>query len=258
MNGSPSGWRALAPMADITRQLAGTAAVKTSFVETRANASGLGVSDTEPDKREPRDDRAAAPDSQETPLSMSLAVPHGLQVVDSQGYVIHVAAEQVPNEKFRASAEVRKDGKRVERSGLIGPRFDDADAAHRFAYDWARQWIERKCRTREATSGLHATQKAEMIGHAPKVAVNVRPVARAMPEFTSMPALAASNAVASVASGNQHLPQHLNAMPMRRYSSDVVNDSRARVIGNGDASAQTFGSALELVVLASARGLYTG
>jgi transposase len=251
--GSPSGWRALAPMADITRRLVGSAAVETGFVETRANAAGAGASGAD----EPHDDRAVAPKTQHTPLSMSLTVPRGPQVANGQGYVIYVTVERVPNEKFRASTEIRKDGKRVERSGLIGPRFADADAAHRFAYDWARQWINRECRTQEATSGLHATQKAQMIAYAPKVAVNVRPVARAMPELTSTPALSTSNAAASVAPGNPHLPQHLNAMPLRRYPSDVVKDSRARVIENGGANAQTFASVLEPVVLASAHALHT-
>jgi transposase len=256
--GSPSGWRALAPMADITRRLAGSAAVETGFVERRAYAAGAGASDAEPDEREPRDDRAAAANSRHTSLWMSLTVPRGPQVADGQGYVIYVAAERVPNEKFRASAEIRKDGKRVERSGLIGPRFAEADAAHRFAYDWALQWIKRECRTQEAASGLDAPTKAQTIARAPKVSVNVRPVARAMPELTPTTALAALNAAASVASGNPHLPQHLNAMPLRRYPSDVIKDSRARVIQNGGANAQTFGSVLEPVVLASADGLHTG
>jgi transposase len=247
--GSPSGWRALAPMADITRRLVGSAAVETGFVETRANAAGAGASHADPDKCEPRHDQAAASISQQTALRMSLAVPHGLQVVDRQGYVVYVAAERVPNEKFRAWAEIRKGGKRVERSGLIGPRFADADAAQRFAYDWARQWIDRECRTQEAASGLHATQKAETIAHAPKCAVSVRPAARAMPEHTLTPVLAASNAAAtSVASGNPHLPQRLNAMPLRHYPSDVVKDSRTRIIENGAASAQTFGFGLEPVI----------
>ncbi|WP_346778441.1 DUF6566 family protein [Paraburkholderia sp. Tr-20389] len=140
---------------------------------------------------------------------MSLTAPRGLQVADRQGYVIYVAAEQVPNDKYRAWAEIMKDGKRVERSGLIGPRFSDADAAHRFALDWARQWIDRECRTLEAGAGLHP----------PKVAV--RPVTRAMPELTPTPALAAAN-VTPAASGNPHLNARL--MPLRRYPSDTVKD----------------------------------
>nr|WP_313067691.1 DUF6566 family protein [Paraburkholderia sp. LEh10] len=235
-----SGWRALAPMADITRQLAGSAAVETGYVETgletRAKAaspivSGAAFGSLERvdaqiraaavcAEVEPRDD-ADAPAGQHTPLWMSLTAPRGLQVADRQGYAIYVAAEQVPDNKYRAWAEIMKDGKRVERSGLIGPRFADADAAHRFALDWARQWIDRACHVREAATGLHVSPIAGV--HAPQVAV--RPVTRAMPELTPTPALAASNA-ASALPGNPHLPQHLNPrlMPLRRYPSDVVKD----------------------------------
>ncbi|CAD6549613.1 DUF6566 family protein [Paraburkholderia sabiae] len=281
-----SGWRALAPMADITRQLAGSAAVETGFVDaSRANGDSAAVvfddaqridmqasvqteTQTETqmdmqvhmqkdlqafaadtalvpmmvpailpselhDEQTSDEDASAddAPGSPHTPLWMSLTAPRGLQVADRLGYVIYVAAEQVPNGKFRAWAEIMKDGKRVERSGLIGPRFSDADAAHRFALDWARQWIDRECLTHEAGAGLHggsfASQKASASVHAgmhaPKVAV--RPVTRAMPELTPTPALAAAN-VTPAASGNPHLPQHLNPrlMPLRRYPSDAVND----------------------------------
>ncbi|WP_346015740.1 DUF6566 family protein [Paraburkholderia sp. PGU19] len=258
-------------MADITRQLAGSAAVETGFVEaprasdvaalTAASALDAGVvfSDVQrfdvqavqavqaPMQARAADSYAAsvqadahgedassasasadtladsASDSQRTPLWMSLTAPRGLQVADRQGYTIYVEAEQVPNDAFRAWAEIMKDGKRVERSGLIGPRFADVDAAHRFALDWARQWIDRECRTAEAAAGLHANPLSVGM-HMPKVAV--RPVTRAMPELTPTPALAAANVVA--ATGNPHLPQHLNPrlMPLRRYPSEVAKDNK--------------------------------
>ncbi|PTB25917.1 DUF6566 family protein [Paraburkholderia caribensis] len=256
--GAPSGWHALAPMADITRQLVGSAAVETGFVEApRANVvsaasaleAGVVFGDAQRiDVQTPIQAHAAnadspvtpvqagahgddastasasadtAADSQHTPLWMSLTAPRGLEVADRQGYTIYVEAEQVTNDAFRAWAEIMKDGKRVERSGLIGPRFADVDAAHRFALDWARQWIDRECRTREAAAGLHA-HPSNVGMHTPKAAV--RPVTRAMPELTPTPALAAANVAA--ATGNPHLPQHLNPrlMPLRRYPSDVAKD----------------------------------
>ncbi|WP_041763751.1 DUF6566 family protein [Paraburkholderia phymatum] len=267
--GVTSGWRALAPMADITRQLAGSAAVETGFVDaSRADAARapdaaavFGVAqrfeananlranmqaniqafaaDTAIVPGEVDDERAYADDtsagnalasSEHTPLWMSLTAPRGLQVADRQGYVIYVAAERVPNDKFRAWAEIMKDGKRVERSGLIGPRFSDADAAHRFALDWARQWIDRECRTHEAGAGAHAghmaSQKVSAGVHTPKVGVG--PITRAMPELTPTPALAAANAP-SAATGNGHVPQHLNPrlLPLRRYPSDAAKDKAA-------------------------------
>ena len=54
-------------------------------------------------------------DSQHTPLWMSLTAPRGLEVADRQGYTIYVEAEQVPNDAFRAWAEIMKDGKRTVR-----------------------------------------------------------------------------------------------------------------------------------------------
>lgn len=273
-NGSPFGWHALAPMADITRQLAGSAAVETGFVDTRAHAigpvptrdafgnpQGIGAPmrapmtlDTpgmqpEPDTparaihgdeaqgheaqaHEARDDSAPTASVHHAPLWIGHTEPRGLQLADRQGYVVYVAAEPVPNDMFRAWAEIMKDGKRVERSGLIGPRFADADAAHRFALDWARQWIDRECRVREATAEHQAKQKASAI--APLgVAADARPVTRAIPELTPTPALMTSNAaapgVSSVASsGNPHLPQPLNprVMPLRRYpSADTAKDT---------------------------------
>ncbi|WP_346779262.1 DUF6566 family protein [Burkholderia sp. Ac-20365] len=244
-------------MADITRQLAGSAAVETGFVEAPLAAvasahdaapvfddvqraqmhaplqvQGAEVALMVPDAPEARDEAGEHDERDEridagthTPLWMSLTTPRGLQVADRQGYTIYVVAEPVPDDKFRAWAEIMKDGKRVERSGLIGPRFADADAAHRFALDWARQWIDRECRTFDAAAGLHASVPG--IGaHAPKAAV--RPVSRAMPELTPTPVLAAANvaAVAATAAGNPHLPQHLNPrlMPLRRYPADAAKD----------------------------------
>lgn len=48
---------------------------------------------------------------------------------------------------YRAWTEIVKDGSRVERSGLIGPRFTHTEAAEQYALDWARQWIDRECGT---------------------------------------------------------------------------------------------------------------
>lgn len=249
-NGAPTGWRALAPMADITRQLAGSSAVETGFADAGA------VDAPQPDTVSALDavvvfDEAPSVDmhvvqvqspvqvdadqasvqldadaestslaSAHTPLWMSLAAPPGLQVADRQGYTIYVAAEPVPNDKYRAWAEIMKDGKRVERSGLIGPRFADVDAAHRFALDWARQWIDRECRTQDAAVGLHAA--------APKPAV--RAVTRAMPELTPTPVNVAVGAVAGAgAGGNPHLPQQINPrlMPLRKYPAEAAVKDKA-------------------------------
>ena len=63
-----------------------------------------------------------------------------------QGYVIRATAEPSVRSPsaFRASAEIWKDGKRVERSGLIGPCFDDSGSAQCFARQWAHSWVRRQ------------------------------------------------------------------------------------------------------------------
>lgn len=65
------------------------------------------------------------------------------QVETHRGYTIYGIAQPVQNLMYRAWAEIVLDDRRVERSGLVGPRFTDAEEAEQFALDWARQWIDR-------------------------------------------------------------------------------------------------------------------
>lgn len=82
--------------------------------------------------------------------------PHDAALVDSltvtkrsedyRDHMIHASAQPVAKQMqltYRASAEIVKDGRRIERSGLIGPRFPDNESAERYALDWARDWIDR-------------------------------------------------------------------------------------------------------------------
>ena len=139
-------------------------------------------------------------DDQRSSLSMSLA-PRGTQVADRRGYVIYVAAEQVPNAMHRAWAEIMKDGKRVERSGLVGPRFVEADAAEQYALDWARQWIDRECRTQAAADAAPA--------------VNAPAVARPLPAMRHVPEPVTVNH-----GGPLHAPLNAFRGPLRRYPSE--------------------------------------
>lgn len=66
------------------------------------------------------------------------------QVASHDGYVIRASADPVSNELFRAWAEIMRHGRRIERSGLIGPRFEDFEAAQKYALDWARKWIDQQ------------------------------------------------------------------------------------------------------------------
>ena len=140
-------------------------------------------------------------EDQRSSLSMSLA-PRGTQVADRRGYVIYVAAEQVPNAMYRAWAEIMKDGKRVERSGLVGPRFVEADAAEQYALDWARQWIDRECRTQAAAEAAPAVNAAAA-------------VARPLPAMRHVPEPVTVNH-----GGPLHGPLNAFRGPLRRYPGE--------------------------------------
>jgi transposase len=79
---------------------------------------------------------------------------------DYCGYTIHVTAQPVTRQMrltYRASAEILKDGKRIERSGLIGPRFSDHEGAQRHALEWARDWIDRQTSAAAAAAAAAAS-----------------------------------------------------------------------------------------------------
>jgi len=91
------------------------------------------------------------------------------QVDEYRGYTICGIAQPVQNLMYRAWAEITQDDRRVERSGLIGPRFTDAEEAEQYALDWARQWIDRhgasdepaRAPQNEVLAGLSALARAE-------------------------------------------------------------------------------------------------
>ncbi|RAS37368.1 transposase [Paraburkholderia bryophila] len=166
--------------------------------------------------------RASAPDDLRSPLSVSLA-PHGTQLDDPRGYTIFVAAEQVPNAMYRAWAEIMKDGRRVERSGLVGPRFAGADEAQQYALDWALQWIDRECLTQAAAQTAPSAQNvvvpqerasAQAQVHSHTSAHTVAP-ARPLPVKRHVPEPVAINHGAPL-----HGPLHAFRGPLRRYPGE--------------------------------------
>ncbi|RDJ99084.1 transposase [Paraburkholderia lacunae] len=126
--GATNGSAAADPFAEISRQLQGQRVDAPLGVESRATA-------------------VAWPLAQAFRTRSMRGGPssYSSQITDRRGYVIHAAAEPVPGAMFRAWAEIVKDGKRVERSGLVGPRFADVESAQRHALNWARRWIDRHC-----------------------------------------------------------------------------------------------------------------
>ncbi|WP_186137113.1 transposase [Burkholderia gladioli] len=105
--------------------------------------------------REAEADAAAAPVAGETaeqgdhddhgehprPVSVRFATV-APQSEPYRGYTLYGTAQPVQNMMYRAWAEIAQDGRRVERSGLIGPRFSDPEAAERYAIAWGRDWVD--------------------------------------------------------------------------------------------------------------------
>ncbi|AFT85748.1 transposase A-like protein [Paraburkholderia phenoliruptrix BR3459a] len=176
--------------------------------------------------------QAALPRS---PLSTSLA-PRGRQVAERHGYLIYVAAERVPNAMYRAWAEIMKDGRRVERSGLVGPRFADAAAAEHYAFEWAAQWIERECATLAASQAVRTTHAADpapqvrvphVQAHAHAHAASLYAQAHKPAAMQNVPATHASYAAAPsrLTAGMRHVPEPVGALnafrgPLRRYTGE--------------------------------------
>ena len=82
-------------------------------------------------------------DAQNRAFWMGLAAK-GARVADERGYVVYVAADPVPDAMFRGWTEITREGRRVARSGLVGPKFGAPEAAMQCALTWARRWIEQQ------------------------------------------------------------------------------------------------------------------
>jgi hypothetical protein len=216
--GAP-GWLPADPFAEITRQLAEPGLPPPAPVDP---AAGMGVGASRRQAGVP----GGSADSNRSSRSM--------QVKNRHGYVIYVIAQSVQKGMFRAWAEILKDDKRVERSGLIGPRFEHAEAAQQFAFDWASQWIDRECLTTATASPASAASGVSEGAQTPEASA-MTPVSRPMPapRPASEPATSATSHSANVQM-NAHVNAHtMNAqaianarrLPSRGYSDDDVADS---------------------------------
>jgi hypothetical protein len=172
--------------------------------------------------------------------------------------VIYVTAERVPNAMYRAWAEIEQDGRRVERSGLVGPRFANPDDALGYALEWARQWIDRQGVPSQAAASAPS----------PEVYARPLPPVRSMPPVptvtsagvradapvnvngmvsgTKSGATSASMSTPAVSShlnklskplANPPMANPLHAQvgglraPLRRYPGDAATDSTERFPG---------------------------
>jgi transposase len=88
-----------------------------------------------------------------TPMAFE---PACAPVHDGHGYAIYAISRPLAGGMFRGCVEIVKDGRRVERSGLIGPRYGQADEAAMYALEWSRRWIASQS-TRVTHPGEHRT-----------------------------------------------------------------------------------------------------
>jgi transposase len=136
------------PMESITRQLANAPAPTRVGDASGAPPAVRAVRHERPYPGGPAprdDDPAGARNS----LWISGA-EQSVQMAEWRGYAMNLTVQPVRNRMFRASVEILKDGQRVERSGLIGPPFNDRESAKQYAFDWGRKWIERECASASA------------------------------------------------------------------------------------------------------------
>ena len=239
---SPESWQAphdgahdarpVDPFAEITRQLSGSP----DDPQTRVGGTGAADAAHPPDAVAPHA-TAHQDDGSRAAVWMGLSA-QGTQFTDRRGYDIYVLAQPVPGEMYRAWAEIMKDGKRVERSGLVGPRFETPEAAEQYALDWAQQWIDQDERTlaAAATAAHDGTLHAEVSRPmpAPRPAATSAPVPRAGAD--AAPALAPSAAKTvtpsvTVTQANAHAAAQANVnvnarrIPLRRYPESATDSS---------------------------------
>ncbi|MEA3121575.1 MAG: hypothetical protein QOH33_1130 [Paraburkholderia sp.] len=106
------------------------------------------------------------------------------------GFTICAMAQRVTSQmsvSYRALAEVIKDGRRIERSGLIGPRFGDLESAQRHALQWARDWIDGEASAVAAavvssTNGPAPGGKEHVVRPLPATLAELAPAAARKPE----------------------------------------------------------------------------
>ncbi|SDD48990.1 transposase [Paraburkholderia lycopersici] len=161
---SPEAWQAPAALADapladpmesMMQQLAGgEAAVPASFASpaTAERSAQPGAPLAPARVSKPVATRAMPREERGTTHRGAHAAGLAVQVAEWRGYTMSLTVQPVRNRMFRGAVEILKDGRRLERSGLIGPPFQDRESARNFAFDWAREWVEREGAA-ESTSG---------------------------------------------------------------------------------------------------------
>ena len=145
-------------------------------------------------QREPSGVRPQSADS----LPMAFE-PDCAPVHDGYGYAIYAISRPVAGSMFRGWAEIVKDGRRVERSGLIGPRYENPADASEYALEWSRRWI-----AAQSTRVTHPVPSTADASHHEAPVAPVAPVA-----------IAASHAQKDPKRERAAAPEHVE---VRRYA----------------------------------------
>ncbi|MBI0331669.1 transposase [Burkholderia plantarii] len=116
-----------------------------------------------------------------------------------RGYTLYGTAQPVQNMMYRAWAEIACDGRRIERSGLIGPRFSDPEAAERHAIAWGREWVDQHLASEAAAPDEAPAAASQALP--PQMRV-VRPDSAVL---ATLPSLAADREVARHLIGERRL-----------------------------------------------------
>ena len=227
------------PIAAMTRQLSGGEALSEPEVEAlqglRVRADAWAATQSPPS--EPV--RTLAPS-----VDASLAGPPGkaakrdlprgtpwlnfassdAQVDHYKGYTIYASAQPVAKLMYRAWTEIVKDGKRIERSGLIGPRFTDAQAAQHFALGWGRDWVEGESRTEAVDRVAPIEDEVESAAEAAAVSFVLPVPASASASSTAMPPVPTTPTVTSI------------TLPLEPVVKRNVAERRAAKDGRSDAA----------------------
>ncbi|ACR31995.1 transposase [Burkholderia glumae] len=117
-----------------------------------------------------------------------------------RGYTLYGTAQPVQNMMYRAWAEIACGGRRIERSGLIGPRFSDPEAAERHAIAWGREWVDQHL---AAEAEAHDEASAAAVAQALPPQMRVMRPASAV--LATLPSMAADRQVARHLSGERRL-----------------------------------------------------
>ncbi|NML31365.1 transposase [Paraburkholderia antibiotica] len=139
------------PFAQMTRQLTSTrdhvraiASANASQHDVATNVTHLHlVENVNPVRHASDPQRDAAQQITNHPWRVDRS-PGGALFADERGYIIHATAQPGRNQMFRAEAEIIKDGKRIERSGLVGPPFRTCSDATQYAFEWGQRWVDRQ------------------------------------------------------------------------------------------------------------------